>query len=465
VTSADGLQLLRPALEAAWAVARLGEQQQPKIDAPRPLRPFLRFARLPDRALGITRRTVDDDAEFRSRIVPVADEDVVGRAGFLFLVRPEGWQAELDELIAVAADAESAESDEQQERTARRRLRSAEEARRKAEAALEASTAGSARVAEELQAERRARQQAEARLAGAAAELDRLRAESGSFRASAERARARHDELRREVERLESELAAARTDLDAMASLPPAVPVDPVVEPPPLPQPAAEPAQSSFDVAVLGAAITQASEAFDALGRALRTAASALTPAVHPGERATDEAPCASGATGDTGAVAPATARTPPAPRRSPAPLPPAVFDDTAEAADYLVRLNGVVVLVDGYNVSKLRWPELEIAEQRRRLADALAELAARTGADVHVVFDGIEQVDRTLPPGPRRPVRISFSPPDVEADDVIVGLVGDVPLHRPVVVASSDRRVQTEAARRGANVVSSQQLLAVLGR
>src|SRR5207248_1232256 len=124
----------------------------------------------------------------------------------------------------------------------------------------------------------------------------------------------------------------------------------------------------------------------------------------------------------------------PATPRRIPARLPPAVFDDSPEAAEHLLRLNGVMVLVDGYNVSKMRWPELPIPEQRRRLVDALGGLGARTGADVHVVFDGVEQVEPPPPPERRRMVRVTFSPEDVEADDVLVALVAEAPLHRPVV-------------------------------
>ncbi|MDP8938611.1 MAG: NYN domain-containing protein, partial [Actinomycetota bacterium] len=154
-----------------------------------------------------------------------------------------------------------------------------------------------------------------------------------------------------------------------------------------------------------------------------------------------------------------------PPPRRRPAPLPPGVLDDSAEAADHLVRVPGVVVLVDGYNVSQTGWPGLPIAEQRRRLVDALSELAARTGADVSVVFDGAD----TPWPAPvattARAVKVSFSPVGVEADDVVLRRVAELPPWRSVVVASSDRRVQDGARESGANVVSSAQLLAALRR
>jgi predicted RNA-binding protein with PIN domain len=153
----------------------------------------------------------------------------------------------------------------------------------------------------------------------------------------------------------------------------------------------------------------------------------------------------------------------PPAPQ--PVPLPPGIFDDSVEAAEHLVRVPGVILLVDGYNVSQLGWPDLPIAEQRTRLADALAELSARTGAEVTVVFDGAETAYPSIVPGTARPVRVVFSPPGVEADDVVIGRVAELRPFRPVAVASSDRRVQAGAAQSGANVISSPQLLAVLRR
>jgi predicted RNA-binding protein with PIN domain len=146
-------------------------------------------------------------------------------------------------------------------------------------------------------------------------------------------------------------------------------------------------------------------------------------------------------------------------------PLPPAVFDDSLEAAEHLVRVAGVVLVVDGYNVSHTGWSGVPLAEQRRRLVGALAELAARTGADVRVVFDGSElSLPGTVPTTPQQ-VKVTFSPPGVEADDVVLQWVAELPAHRPVVVATSDRRVQAGAAAAGANVISTAQLLSILRR
>ncbi|MGH9178903.1 MAG: NYN domain-containing protein, partial [Acidimicrobiales bacterium] len=150
-------------------------------------------------------------------------------------------------------------------------------------------------------------------------------------------------------------------------------------------------------------------------------------------------------------------------PARRPAALPPAVLDDSVAAAAHLVRVPGTLVLVDGYNAAKALWPDVPGIELRERLVDALSELHARTGAGIHVVFDGADMGHAR--PRPRSGVRVSFSPSDVEADDVILELVDEEPVQRPVVVASSDRRVQDGARRRGASVVSSAQLAGVLRR
>ena len=138
-----------------------------------------------------------------------------------------------------------------------------------------------------------------------------------------------------------------------------------------------------------------------------------------------------------------------------PVALPAGIFDDSVEAAERLVRVPGVAVLVDGYDVGKLGWPDHSIAEQRRRLVDALSEMSARTGAEVAVVFDGADTV--RAPRVRRRDGGYGCaSPPGVEADDVVIARAAEGCAFRPVVVASSDNRVRAGSAGAGANVISS---------
>ena len=123
-----------------------------------------------------------------------------------------------------------------------------------------------------------------------------------------------------------------------------------------------------------------------------------------------------------------------------------------------------MLVLVDGYNVSKEAWPSIPIAVQRTRLVDALAELHGRTGAEVEVVFDGADQQPSGTG-GARAAVRVRFTASGVEADAVLVELAERAIATRPVVVVTSDNRVRDHARRLGANLVRSGQLLALLGR
>jgi predicted RNA-binding protein with PIN domain len=122
-----------------------------------------------------------------------------------------------------------------------------------------------------------------------------------------------------------------------------------------------------------------------------------------------------------------------------------------------------VVLLVDGYNLSLAGWPALSLAEQRRRLLDALGTLSARTGCEPLVVFDGAD-VGVGLPGESRaRGVQVRFTTPGVEADDDLLALVERYPVARPVVVASSDQRVIDGARSRGAATLRADQLLGLL--
>jgi len=409
--------LVRRALTMAIEVARAGETSSPPVPAPTGLLPFLRFARLPPAALAAARRVLDADAEFRARVADATSESAVGHEGWLFLTRPDGWEAEIARADRARSELQSAAAEQRAEQEAHRRVTQ-----------LEATVA---RLRLELDDARRelaglAAALAEARRVGTEASRRATELEDRLIAARDERERRRSDAQAAgmEVARLRAELSARTpaVDLEAVAS-----------------------------------AVAGASEAADRLQRQLATAAAAL--------RAIEEPPA--GVESPTGAE-----DEPPRPsmststatRRKPVVLPPAVFDDSDEAATFLVRVDGMVVLVDGYNVTMLGWPGQPIPEQRARLVDALAELVARTGTDVEVVFDGEADTSNRVP-GARRGVRVSFSPPGVEADDVIIARTGEVPLHRPVTVASNDRRVREGALAAGANVVSSAQLLAALRR
>ncbi len=107
VAAAPTIGTLRPALELAWAVAKAGTQARPPIPPPGRLRPLMRFAKLPDRALATVQQVVDEDAVFRARVVQWADEAALDRPAWLWLVRPAGWQQEVGVAAPSAAVAEA----------------------------------------------------------------------------------------------------------------------------------------------------------------------------------------------------------------------------------------------------------------------------------------------------------------------------------------------------------------------
>jgi predicted RNA-binding protein with PIN domain len=136
--------------------------------------------------------------------------------------------------------------------------------------------------------------------------------------------------------------------------------------------------------------------------------------------------------------------------------------DDPARL-DQLLALPRVHLVVDGYNVTKTGFPEVSLEQQRTRLVSGLGGIAAQTGAEVTVVFDGAERVVG-LPPAPRG-VRVLFSRKGETADELIRRLVRAEPAGRPIVVISSDREVADGVRRHGAYPLGSPTLLRRLAR
>jgi predicted RNA-binding protein with PIN domain len=130
---------------------------------------------------------------------------------------------------------------------------------------------------------------------------------------------------------------------------------------------------------------------------------------------------------------------------------------------DQLLALPKAHLVVDGYNVTKTGYPDVSLEQQRSRLVSGLGGLAAQTGAEVTVVFDGAERVIG-LPPTPRG-VRVLFSRKGETADELIRRLVRAEPAGRPVVVISSDKEVADGVRRHGAYPLGSLTLIRRLGR
>lgn len=442
-------------------VAKAGGAAVPPVPAPRPLVPFVRFARLPDRALAKVRRVLDEDVAFRVRVQSAVTADDVGPAGWLFLARPEGWEEELAASAAAAEERRAGCGLAREERTAVRRLAVADEARAEAERAAASLGEELSRVAGQLTEERRGRRAAETeagrlrrRVAELELALEAAPAPTASASASSiaegqrqvalDEAREALASEQRRTAVLEAQCRALEAEMDAGGGR------------------SAAPMVGVTDGEAEARALTAVAAVAGAVGvlaEAVAAAATQLAPFL-PSAPPPPEWPPA-----PEPVVAPARSRRePPAVQRWPAKLPPGVPDDSPEAAEHLVRLRDVIVLVDGYNVTKLARPDFVLPEQRRWLTERSAALAARSGANIEVVFDAAAVDGEPIAETPRTKVRVRWSPTGIEADDVLLDLVEELPATRPVVVVSNDRRVRSGAARRGANVLSSDRFIALLG-
>lgn len=408
-------------------VVRAGRGETPPVTPPRQLVPLLRFAKLPDRALWTVADVLDRDEELRTRVVEAGGGLRGGHSdpvAVLFLERPEGWDRDITRLLDHGdVEARRAEAEARDDAAARRVRRLEEEAATLA-GALDRVRAEVTELRAALARDRAALAEALASVRAAherTRQLERERDAAHRRASAAERARSHAvEELDRERARHEAAASdAARRHLDARAG-------------------------------ELRRALGAAAQHATSLTQALEHAASAL-----------DDATPASPAAG----AEPSARRPSRPPRRPPAPMPPGITDDSVDAAEHLVRLDRCVLVIDGYNASLRVWEALPLREQRERLVAAADELAARVGVEIVAVFDGAEADASALARPARHRVSIRFTADDVEADDAILDLVDAIDPRRPVVVASDDHRVRAGAVQRGANVVSQQQLFAVLRR
>jgi predicted RNA-binding protein with PIN domain len=402
---------------------------------------------------------LDEDDPFRSRVADEAGrlgESAMGRASWLFLIRPEGWREEFDLLVQDATVAAERAGAAHEERSAARRLTQVEEALGRARSEVLAAEGRRERAEAQLTEERDRRVGAERQAVGLRSErdaVDRRRADAvRDLAAARELAEERLQDLRLLRERLavaEGTVARLEDDLAALRSVPP-----------PAERAGVDAAGPPVPPGVAGA-VAGAAAAASELAARLAEVADALEPATGQDAAAPSVGSDAVAAVGPQ--TVPSASRPSGRVRRRPPTLGRGAIEGTPEATRQYLSLPNVVVVVDGYNVTMQGWPALDHAGQRDGLIAMAGSLGARTGAEFRLVFDGVDEGGVPAVQAPL-PVRVVFSPGDREADDVVLDLVEAVPVDRPVVVVSSDRRVRDGARARGAAVVASGELLE-LGR
>ena len=439
--------LLAGYLDAALATLRAADQGE----LPGPLRQYQTWTpkrlRHP-RVLGLVRRTLDLDESFRKAV----DERVLEE------------EKALARLVRSGRHAEALASGETPEAVARVGLALGTEGEAAVQAAVAAAATSQARA--EAAAVRSA-------LAGAESELDaaRERAESevAAARAARDELRGAREELRRvererrtladRVEGLERELTQSATALRAARD-----------------EAAAEQRRLGGRVAELQARLADVQRNYRALRRSAGQVDPVVAEAVGALERDLDALRRATGlaeegggrgAGGSSGAVTggargggrPVGAAWPE--RRSPLAVPGGRGADDPETLAAWMGADGVLVLVDGYNVTKhpAGFPDRGLEDQRTLLLDLCRRLARRFGAEVTVVFDGgtVGPIPTRLPLGP---VEVVFTDAGRSADDEIVARTNAAPPERPVVVVTSDNELRARVTALGATATRSPALL-----
>ncbi len=143
---------------------------------------------------------------------------------------------------------------------------------------------------------------------------------------------------------------------------------------------------------------------------------------------------------------------------RVPLSLPGGVARDSRRATEFLLRAAGALVLVDGYNVAKLGWPEEDLAGAAQPLHRPRRDRRPPAGERHHGRLRRRRR-DR----GARREaahVRVSYSEPGELADDVIRREAAGSSVERPLVVVTNDQAVRRAVQAAGANLVTSEAFL-----
>jgi predicted RNA-binding protein with PIN domain len=363
-------------------------------------------------------------------------------ASALVAARPVGWEFGLGVVRALYEQAVVEQAVEQEREASGVRISQLEIAVAREETARHAAQQEADRANAALRSERQIRRTRDQEAGREQAVLQRRLDEAQASRDADQEARqAAEARARREAERA----AAAEREVRGLRSqLAERAPAAPSIDAPPADAPPATLAEAA-------AAARRLSAGLDRL---------ATRPPPPPGpaveaRRAGSSPPSA---------VAPAAPNAgAPRPRgpRAGAVVPAGMRGDSAEGLDAMLHTRGVVLVVDGYNVSMRAWPDAPLDQQRRLLIGALAELHARLRSAITVVFDGADVCGEPLP---RRPgVRVVFSSGGEKADPVIIREVRALPERFPVVVVSSDHWVRDHAEAAGAHVVPTDALLRVL--
>ena len=432
--------LFDPAAELAFAWAR-----KRKSAAPARLVPFLSFKTLPSKAKETIIEVIDEDDLFRKRVAKGVTEAKHGRFTYSYLARPEGWETFVSQMVAMdeeplgdedsgspkgpAGEADNASSTNSTSKTGETNGEARTDATAHADVDVEA-------LAVELSSTINARdtavvelEKARSELASVQGELDQAKVTNGELASNVEALTKEIEDLTAQRQRAVSELKT--TESHMARHIAEKKQVEGTLE---------QMTSAQLSSAAVGGAITdvEVRVGLDGIDESLAQ--------LHEHVQAMRRA-----STPERISVARRVALAPPL----------GIVDDSVEFANYLLAIPNVVVLIDGYNVTKQAVPKLDLEKQRNWLEQKLRDISASMSGRFEVIFDG---ADVSIDQGSNNArVRIRFSPDGVEADDVIISSVEAIDARYAVVVVSADKRVREGAAEGGANVLTSEQLIGTI--
>jgi len=403
---------LRSAVEYAVLIAAEGQKRRPPLAFPKELKPFLGSARIAGTSLGRIRRAVEADPAFRQAIAAGAVPELVDEVGRLWLDGRSGWETDAASIIAARVD-EVATTD------LRRDLKRAEKRRHAAEQATARVQVEVLRLEEALTEQASTLDGVRADLAKAEETLAEVRLQLIDSRNEARHARDREASARARADELAAQTADSRDVRD----------------------PGTELSAAQQLVSADRSAVVRSERRLAEIVDVSREFAERIESLVRDDRE-------------------PRPPREVARSRRRALPMPGGMISTSAAAAKHLVA-QGAPILVDGYNVAKLAWPDRSLEQQRETLISRCENFARRVGASVTIVFDGdsIPGAHAAV----RRTIRVVYSPAGTTADDVIRAEVEDLDENRPVVVVTNDREIVADVKANGANVVSSNAFIAVL--
>lgn len=424
-------QLLEGYLDAALQVVRGGDA----ATLPGALRGFANWAPRKlrsSRVLALVKRALETDEGFRAAVdaVVLASEPTLAellRGGRHDDALASGESPEAVARVAVALGPDGTAA-------VKAAIDRAEVDAAQAQAAR--SEQATAEVAAELEAARRRAEQ-----------------ETAAARDARERQRGLHEELRRtererrrlaaRVQQLEQELRTVRADAEHARTAA-----------------ADERRRLRAKLAEQRGLLEETQRANRALRRQNGTDP-AVTEAVGALERDLNALRRAAGIDTDPLAAAGAAGRNPPPERRTPLPVPGGRTADDPETLKAWAAAPGVLLLVDGYNVTKhpQGFGDRSLEDQRTILLVRCRRLVRR-GNEVVVVFDGAEVGPVPTARLAVNGVGVVFTDEGRTADDEIVARVNAAPPTQPVVVVSSDNEVRSRSAQLGASVARATALL-----